>query len=153
MAVDDYINISEVTELENLTSGPYNMEGYQFYFQFYDLNGNDIHDTGEIYSIFCTSPWSSEFIVAFNGNVYNTDFETFWTDVYGIDLDSDDDGVLDFEDVFPYDSNETMDSDNDSVGDNADAFPNDSSETTDSDGDGVGDNSCLLYTSPSPRDP
>ncbi len=55
-------------------------------------------------------------------------------------LDSDGDGVIDEEDVFPNDPAETQDSDLDGVGDNADAFPNDSSETQDSDNDGMGDN-------------
>ena len=54
--------------------------------------------------------------------------------------DSDNDGVPDADDVFPYDSTETSDTDGDGVGDNGDAFPNDSSETTDSDGDGIGNN-------------
>lgn len=56
-------------------------------------------------------------------------------------LDSDNDTVGDNADAFPYDPNETLDSDNDGVGDNADAFPNDPDETVDSDGDGIGDNS------------
>ena len=54
--------------------------------------------------------------------------------------DSDGDGVLDADDEFPDDPDETMDSDGDGVGDNADAFPDDPDETMDSDGDGVGDN-------------
>ena len=58
-----------------------------------------------------------------------------------IDPDDDNDGVLDVDDDFPLDPNESKDSDGDGVGDNADAFPNDPNETKDSDGDGVGDNS------------
>ena len=58
-----------------------------------------------------------------------------------IDPDDDNDGVLDVNDDFPYDPNESRDSDGDGVGDNADDFPNDPTETKDSDGDGVGDNS------------
>ena len=54
--------------------------------------------------------------------------------------DRDSDGVIDDEDVFPDDPNESADSDSDGVGDNADAFPNDATETRDTDGDGVGDN-------------
>ena len=57
-----------------------------------------------------------------------------------IDIDSDDDGVLDGQDAFPDDPNETLDSDSDGVGDNADAFPNNANETADSDSDGVGNN-------------
>ncbi len=55
--------------------------------------------------------------------------------------DSDGDGVIDIDDVFPLDPTETVDSDGDGVGDNSDAFPNDANETLDSDGDGIGDNS------------
>ena len=53
-------------------------------------------------------------------------------------IDSDNDGVDNRSDAFPFDASETIDSDNDGVGDNADAFPNDRSETVDN--DGVGDN-------------
>lgn len=57
------------------------------------------------------------------------------------DPDDDNDGVLDINDAFPLDPNESVDTDGDGVGDNGDAFPNDPTETSDSDGDGVGDNS------------
>lgn len=57
--------------------------------------------------------------------------------------DSDQDGVVDSLDPFPYDPSESADSDNDGVGDNADAFDNDASEQFDLDGDGVGDNADL----------
>ena len=56
------------------------------------------------------------------------------------DLDSDEDGVPDHNDSFPFDSNETSDSDGDGVGDNSDAFPEDPNETHDDDSDGVGNN-------------
>ena len=45
-----------------------------------------------------------------------------------INVDSDNDGILDVDDLFPYDANETIDTDNDSIGNNADA---------DDDNDGV----------------
>ena len=54
--------------------------------------------------------------------------------------DSDNDGIIDSKDAFPYDKNETLDSDNDGVGDNSDQFPNNSDEWLDSDGDGLGNN-------------
>jgi len=54
--------------------------------------------------------------------------------------DSDQDGVSDELDAFPYDSTETADNDDDGVGNNADLFPDDPTETADGDGDGVGDN-------------
>lgn len=54
-------------------------------------------------------------------------------------VDSDSDGVLDADDVFPNDPNETADTDGDGVGDNADVFPDDALNSADTDGDGVGD--------------
>ena len=54
--------------------------------------------------------------------------------------DSDGDGVVDTEDEFPDNPNETTDSDGDGVGDNSDEFPFDANETHDDDGDGVGNN-------------
>ena len=69
-------------------------------------------------------------------------------DVTISDVDSDMDGVLDGDDAFPNDPNETTDSDSDGVGDNADQFPNDPNETTDSDSDGVGDNSDAFPNDP-----
>ena len=68
------------------------------------------------------------------------------------DLDDDNDGVDDGDDLFPFDELEQNDSDGDGVGDNADldddndgyqddddAFPMDSNEHNDTDGDGLGD--------------
>jgi transglutaminase-like putative cysteine protease len=55
-------------------------------------------------------------------------------------LDSDKDGIVDSEDVFPDNQNEWEDSDGDGVGDNTDEFPYNPNEWEDSDGDGVGDN-------------
>ena len=57
-----------------------------------------------------------------------------------LEADSDGDGVVDSEDVFPNDPAEIADTDGDGVGDNGDAFPEDDTETTDTDGDGTGDN-------------
>lgn len=57
-----------------------------------------------------------------------------------IDTDDDNDGVLDVNDAFPTNPQESEDSDGDGVGDNSDVFPNDANESADSDGDGVGDN-------------
>lgn len=54
-------------------------------------------------------------------------------------IDSDSDGVLDADDAFPNDPNETADTDGDGVGDNADVFPDDALNSADTDGDGVGD--------------
>ena len=62
------------------------------------------------------------------------------TSAYPFDLDSDGDGVIDDEDAFPNDANESADTDGDGVGNNADAFPEDANESADTDGDGVGNN-------------
>jgi|GEM_PF-2220853 len=66
---------------------------------------------------------------------------TVLTYTEGNGVDTDGDGVVDTQDAFPNDPNESLDSDGDGVGDNADQLPNDANETVDSDGDGVGDNS------------
>ena len=59
--------------------------------------------------------------------------------------DTDNDGVNDALDPFPFDGTQWQDSDGDGYGDNAsgnnpDAFPNDSTQWSDGDGDGYGDN-------------
>ena len=69
------------------------------------------------------------------------------------DADIDDDGALNAEDAFPFDSTEQLDSDGDLIGNNSDedddndgvedtldAFPTDPSEVTDTDNDGIGNN-------------
>ena len=69
-------------------------------------------------------------------------------DIYGCaatQRDSDNDGVNDAQDAFPFDGTQWQDSDGDGYGDhasgnNSDAFPNDSSQWSDTDGDGYGDN-------------
>ena len=55
-----------------------------------------------------------------------------------IDRDDDNDGFLDYEDVFPHDSLDWADRDRDGVGDNTDAFPDDYREQFDTDADGIG---------------
>ena len=60
--------------------------------------------------------------------------------IMGKPVDSDDDGVNDFDDDFPNDPAETRDTDGDDVGDNADEFPTDAREFRDSDVDDVGNN-------------
>ncbi len=56
------------------------------------------------------------------------------------DEDIDGDGILNQNDKFPLNKNESHDSDSDGIGDNEDIFPNNDKETHDSDGDGIGDN-------------
>ena len=54
-------------------------------------------------------------------------------------IDTDNDGIMNNNDVFPNDSSEWNDSDNDSVGDNQDKFPFDPAASLDSDDDGYPD--------------
>jgi hypothetical protein len=61
------------------------------------------------------------------------------------DIDSDEDGIVDSQDKFPYDSTQTSDEDGDGHGDNAggndgDHFPDNPTQWDDADGDGWGDN-------------
>ena len=73
---------------------------------------------------------------------YNPDQADFDGDGVGdaCDMDDDNDGVDDDQDVFPTDPDEWADSDNDTVGDNSDNCPNDYNPgQEDSDGDGIGD--------------
>ena len=69
------------------------------------------------------------------------------------EVDADDDGFYDYEDVFPNDPNENLDTDSDGIGNNADpdddndgindtddAFPLDADESSDNDNDSIGDN-------------
>ena len=82
---------------------------------------------------------------------YDNDFEPDC-----IDLDDDNDGCLDEEDLFPFNELDCLDSDGDGIGDNMDSdadndgvidefddFPTDPNESKDTDGDGVGDNADL----------
>lgn len=70
-----------------------------------------------------------------------------------VDTDDDNDGVLDINDVFPFNEIEQFDTDNDGTGNNADTdddndgtldqnddLPLDANETLDTDGDGIGNN-------------
>jgi len=68
-------------------------------------------------------------------------FKTWYVDdvtISGGSSDSDNDGVIDDDDAFPNDPNETTDSDSDGVGDNSDNCPNDANADQ-ADGDGIGD--------------
>ena len=109
-----------------------------------------------------------------NDNYYDYNDNSSNQDTGTLNLDSDNDGYDDNNDAFPNDPNEWKDTDGDGVGDNGDKFPYDECATKDMDGDGKPDsvkdncstsleidddidgdgynNTCLLYTSPSPRD-
>jgi hypothetical protein len=65
------------------------------------------------------------------------------------DIDADDDGYPNSEDMFPNDPSEYIDSDGDGYGNNKDVFPKNDTEWADSDGDGYGDNSDLYPKDPS----
>jgi parallel beta-helix repeat protein len=75
---------------------------------------------------------------SWDNNIYNNSFENNFIQ---INIDSDGDGWIDENDLYPNDPNEWADTDGDSHPDNSDEFPNDPSEWNDTDGDGIGDNS------------
>lgn len=56
------------------------------------------------------------------------------------DDDDDGDGVVDTNDLYPFDPFESADTDGDGVPDNTDKFPEDATEIIDSDNDGIGNN-------------
>lgn len=88
----------------------------------------------------------SQFITSELSNATHTislkvlDGHGFWSEEFHsnltIELDTDDDGIPDFTDVFPEDGNEWNDTDEDGVGDNSDAFPTDPAASVDMDNDG-----------------
>lgn len=92
------------------------------------------------------------------GQNYNSEWNSWLASVTSNDeplsnitpppVDTDGDGVIDSEDDFPNDPNETTDTDGDGVGDNSDVFPTDPTEWADSDGDGIGDNADTGTTPP-----
>ena len=109
-------------------------------------------------AIKANTPFDFETQSAYSVRVRATDAGgEFFEKSFGITVtdntDEDSDGVLDDEDAFPNDPNETVDTDGDGTGDNADtdddgdgvpdvddAFPLDENESVDTDGDGTGDN-------------
>jgi hypothetical protein len=84
---------------------------------------------------------------AFDGDVYSEEVE-IEVIVDNSVLDTDGDGVPDYNDEFPDDPSDWKDSDGDGVGDNTDAFPVNPRETKDSDGDGYGDEKDDFPTDP-----
>ncbi len=64
--------------------------------------------------------------------------------VNNVNIDADNDGYPNTDDMFPNDPSEWADTDLDGHGNNKDMFPNNGSEWADSDGDGRGDNSDLF---------
>ncbi|MFL2962851.1 MAG: transporter substrate-binding domain-containing protein [Candidatus Thalassarchaeaceae archaeon] len=117
---------------------------------------SNVLETGELKV--CTDPYYPPF-ESYNavGDVvgFDVDFGRAVMDVIfqSYNMDSDEDGIMDYLDQFPADSTEWNDTDGDGVGDNSDddddgdgvgdsedAFPYDPSETTDTDGDEIGNN-------------
>ena len=76
-------------------------------------------------SVVAKEPCRRRCLALFYGFLFSSDadIDTF--------IDTDGDGVSDFDDAFPTDPAEFADSDDDGVGDNADAFPFDPRETAD----------------------
>ncbi len=93
---------------------------------------------------------ASPAFISETGCRYDIDCDGTWDQ---FDYDSDNDGVDDNEDAFPFDPNESIDTDNDGIGNNTDpdddndtvldvddAFPLDPNESVDTDNDGIGNN-------------
>ncbi len=110
-------------------------------------------------------PWDEEGDNPNNNKVTKTIFVDVDSDSDGVgdrsDPDDDNDGVIDVNDAFPLDSDESQDADEDGIGNNADTdddndgisdivdlFPLDKNESVDRDGDGVGDNTDVFPDDP-----
>ena len=81
-------DIAVQSEFENWAN---NYEFGEYYFQFIDENDNDTYDSGEIYAVSCEGD-ESYMTVAYDGSVYDLEFEDFWMDAYDFNWGNDDDG-------------------------------------------------------------
>jgi len=81
-------DIAVQSEFENWAN---NYEFGEYYFQFIDENENGTYDGGEIYAVSCEGD-ESNLTVAYDGSVYELQFEYFWMDAYDFDWGNDDDG-------------------------------------------------------------
>ena len=81
-------DIAVQSEFENWAN---NYEFGEYYFQFIDENENDTYDGGEIYAVSCEGD-ESYMTVAYDGSVYDLQFEYFWMDAYDFEWGDDDDG-------------------------------------------------------------
>jgi len=81
-------DIAVQSEFENWAN---NYEFGEYYFQFIDENENDTYDGGEIYAVSCEAD-ESYMTVAYDGSVYDLEFEDFWMDAYDFNWGNDDDG-------------------------------------------------------------
>jgi len=81
-------DIAVQSEFENWAN---NYEFGEYYFQFIDENDNDTYDSGEIYAVSCEGD-ESYMTVAYDGSVYDLEFQDFWMDAYDFDWGDDDDG-------------------------------------------------------------
>ena len=88
MDVDTSFDIASQSEFEYWAN---NFGFAEYYFQFIDENENDAYDGGEIYAVSCENGNDSNMTVAYNGSVYELQFEDFWMDAYDFDWDSDND--------------------------------------------------------------
>ena len=80
-------DIAVQSEFENWAN---NYEFGEYYFQFIDENENDTYDGGEIYAVSCEAD-ESYMTVAYDGSVYELQFEYFWMDAYDFYWGDDDD--------------------------------------------------------------
>ena len=80
-------DIAVQSEFENWAN---NYEFAEYYFQFIDENENDTYDGGEIYAVSCEAD-ESYMTVAYDGSVYDLEFEDFWMDAYDFNWGNDDD--------------------------------------------------------------
>jgi len=81
-------DIAVQSEFENWAN---NYEFGEYYFQFIDENENDTYDGGEIYAVSCEGDDESYMTVAYDGSVYELQFEYFWMDAYDFYWGDDDD--------------------------------------------------------------
>jgi len=69
----------------------------EYYFQFIDENETGEYDDGEIYAVSCEGSDENQDLelymtVAYDGSVYDLEFEDFWMQAYDFDWEEDDDG-------------------------------------------------------------
>ena len=74
----------------------------EYYFQFIDENSTGEYDDGEIYAVSCEGSDENQDLeqymtVAYDGSVYDLEFQDFWMQAYDFDWEEDDDGNDEFE--------------------------------------------------------
>jgi len=85
MLPDDYVNLASQEDF-NAWQSQYGFGA--FYFQFMDVNSNDMYDTGEPYAVSCEgasdSTDATNMTVAYSGDVYWIYFTNFWCEAYDL---------------------------------------------------------------------